>query len=117
MGEATKTFLAVYLGSPGAMEAWRNKSESERKACRPRAWRHGTLGREAQGSDRQSGARSQDEARQRRRRRRRPQRDGVYMVVRAESHEAAAQMFADHPTSRCFPARRSRSWSAAIPGR
>jgi len=27
----------------------------------------------------------------------------VYMVVRAESHEAAAQMFADHPHFTMFP--------------
>ena len=30
MTEATKTFLAIYLGSPAALEAWRAKSEAER---------------------------------------------------------------------------------------
>ena len=33
MTEATKTFLAIYLGSPAAMEAWRSKSEAERKGA------------------------------------------------------------------------------------
>ena len=30
MTEATKNFLAIYLGSPAAMEAWRTKPEAER---------------------------------------------------------------------------------------
>ena len=42
MTEATKTFLAIYLGSPAAMEAWRSKSEAERKALQAKgmaAWK------------------------------------------------------------------------------
>ena len=41
MAEPTKTYLAVYLGTPAAMEAWRNKSEAERKALQAKgmaAW-------------------------------------------------------------------------------
>jgi hypothetical protein len=105
MGEATKTFLAVYLGSPGAMEAWRNKSESERKALQAKgmaawdAWaeRH----REAivnpgapLGKTKRVSAAGVADVRNAM---------AVYMVVRAESHEAAAQMFADHPHFTMFP--------------
>jgi hypothetical protein len=42
MTEATKTFLAVYLGSSAAMEAWRAKPEAERKSLQAKgaaAWR------------------------------------------------------------------------------
>ena len=58
MTEATKTFLAIYLGSPAAMEAWRTKPEAERKDLQAKgmvAWKR--LGGQAQGRDRQPAAR------------------------------------------------------------
>lgn len=105
MSEATKTFLAVYLGSPQAMEAWRTKPESERKALQAKgmaaweAWaaKHkeaivdpgGPLGR----TKRVSAAGVADVRNAM----------AVYTVVRAESHEAAARIFADHPHFTLFP--------------
>jgi len=105
MSEATKTFLAVYLGSPSAMEAWRNKSEDERKALQTKgmaawnAWaekhkaaivsRGAPLGRTKRVS-----AAGVAEVRNAM---------AAYTVVQADSHEAAAAIFADHPHFSMFP--------------
>ena len=100
-----KTFLAVFLGTPAAMERWNALPEQERQSRGVRgveawhAWvdRHhaaivdagGPLGRtkavSATGIADLRNAMS------------------AYTIVRAESHDEAAQMFDGHPHFTIFP--------------
>jgi hypothetical protein len=105
MTEATKTFLAIYLGSPAAMEAWRAKSEAERKELQAKgmvAW--GAWAEKHKDAIASGGAPLGKT--------KRVTASGVvdvrnamaaYTIVRADSHEAAAKVFKDHPHFTMFP--------------
>ena len=100
-----KTFLAVYLGSAAAMDAWKNMDEGQRKqkeVAGVQAWhawvqanaqaivdQGGPLGKTKRVSN-QGIADVRNEM-------------GAYTVVQAESHEAAAKMFENHPHFTVFP--------------
>ena len=105
MAEATKTFLAVYLGSPAAMEAWRSKPETERKALQEKgmvAWKawadkHKDAvapGGAPLGKTKRVTASGVEDVRNAM---------AAYTVVRADSHAAAAAIFRDHPLFMMFP--------------
>ncbi len=105
MTEAMKTFLAVYLGSPAAMEAWRNKSEAERKDLQAKgmaAWKAWaerrkdaiTAGGAPLGKTKRVTASGVADVRNAM---------AAYTIVRADSHEAAAAVFKDHPHFTMFP--------------
>jgi len=105
MAEATKTFLAVYLGSPAAMEAWRSKPESERKALQEKgmvAWKawadkHKDAvapGGAPLGKTKRVTAGGVADVRNAM---------AAYTIVHASSHEAAAAVFRDHPHFMMFP--------------
>ena len=100
-----KTFLAVYIGAPTKMSEWKNMDEGKRKKLESsgmKAWgdwmtthqsvtvvQGGPLGKTkrtaAQGvSDTKNNMTG-------------------FMVVSAESHEAAAKMFQNHPHFTIFP--------------
>lgn len=100
-----KEFLAVYIGKPAAFEAWNALSEEERskrEAAGMEAWiawseKHaavtvvpgGPLGKTKRiAADGTSDIRNFLAG---------------YIVVRAESHEAAAQLFVNHPHFTIFP--------------
>jgi len=100
-----KTFLAIYLGSAAAMDAWRAMDEEQRKpkeAAGVKAWHAwvqananaivamgGPLGKTKRVS-KKGVADVRNEM-------------GAYTVVQAESHEAAAKLFEDHPHFTIFP--------------
>jgi len=100
-----KTFLAVYVGSVAGMDAWRNMAEAERKAKEAagikgwHAWVQanekaivdpgGPLGKTKRVS-KQGTTDVRNEM-------------GAYTVVQAESHEAAAKLFENHPHFTHFP--------------
>src|ERR1700690_94434 len=99
MTEATKTFLAIYLGSPAAMEAWRTKSEAERKELQAKgmaawnAWaekhKSAIVNRGAPlAKTKRVTAGGVTDVRNAM---------AAYTIVRADSHEAAAKVFKDHP--------------------
>jgi hypothetical protein len=105
MAEATKSFLAIYLGSPSAMEAWRAKPEAERKDLQAKgmvawtAWadKHKdaiAAGGAPLGKTKRVTAGGVADIRNAM---------AAYTVVRADSHEAAAQVFRDHPHFMMFP--------------
>ena len=105
MAEATKTFLAIYLGSPAAMEAWRAKSEAERKDLQAKgmvawnAWaekhKDAIASRGAPlGKTKRVTAGGVADVRNAM---------AAYTVVSANSHEAAANIFKDHPHFTTFP--------------
>lgn len=103
----TETFLAVFLGSKASprMKAWNALSEEERRAKGQEgmaAWKSsmethhaavvgtgGPLGKTKQVTALGIGDTSNDM--------------GAFMVVRAESHEAAAKLFENHPHFTIFP--------------
>jgi hypothetical protein len=100
-----KTFLAVFLGSVAAMDAWKALPEAERKAkegAGVQAWHAwvqanqksivgmgGPLGKTKRVS-RQGIADVRNEM-------------GAFTVVQAETHEAAAALFENHPHFMLFP--------------
>jgi hypothetical protein len=100
-----KTFLAIYLGTEAALEKWKQldpEKRKEREASGMKAWMDwGTTHSAAivdQGSPLGKTKRASP--------------DGVsdtkngmtgYVIVRAESHEAAAKMFEKHPHFTLFP--------------
>jgi hypothetical protein len=100
-----KTFLAIYLGSAAGMDAWRAMDEEQRKpkeAAGVQGWHAwaqsnanaivamgGPLGKTKRIS-KQGIADVRNEM-------------GAYTIVQAESHEAAAKLFADHPHFTIFP--------------
>ena len=100
-----KNFLAIYVGTPQARSKWDTLSEAERKQ------------RQAQGMEawmnwgkKNSGAIVDQGAPLGKTKRASP--EGVadiknamtgYVIVRAESHEAAAKLFENHPHFTIFP--------------
>lgn len=100
-----KTFLAIYLGTPDTLASWNQLPETvraERQAAGLRAWhawgdlhqkiivdQGGPLGRTKSASP--SGITDV-----------RNNMTG-YVIVRAESHEAAARLFEGHPHFTLFP--------------
>ncbi len=100
-----KTFLAVFVGSVARMDAWRNLPDAERKPkeiAGVQAWHAwvkanekaivemgGPLGKTKRVSE-QGIADVRNEM-------------GAYTVVQAESHEAAAKLFENHPHFTHFP--------------
>ncbi len=107
------TYLAIFLGSINSprMAEWMALPEAERKANEQKgimAWKAwmekhqdkvtgagGPLGR----TKRVSGSGTEDVANEM----------GAFTVVRAESHEAAAKLFENHPHFTISPAKRWRS--------
>jgi hypothetical protein len=100
-----KTFLAIYTGSPAGMEAWQ-ALDADTRAARERegmaAWKQWITANEAALVD--SGAPLGKT--------KRVTAQGIadirnamaaYSVVRAESHDAAAKLFATHPHFTIFP--------------
>jgi hypothetical protein len=100
-----KTFLAVYTGTPGGRESWNALPEQERKQREVRGMRAWSdwvarnkdvivdtgapLGRTKSVSQRGlADIRNQL---------------GAYTIVRAESHDAAARLFENHPHFTTFP--------------
>ena len=100
-----KNFLAIYVGTPQARSKWDTLSEAERKQ------------RQAQGMEawitwgkKNSGAIVDQGAPLGKTKRASP--EGItdiknavtgYVIVRAESHEAAAKLFENHPHFTIFP--------------
>jgi hypothetical protein len=100
-----KKFLALFLGSAEAMEAWRTMDEETRKGKE-------RTGMEAWGKWMQDNASSIVEGGAPVGKTKRVDSNGVsdmrnevgaYTVVQAESHEAAAQLFLNHPHFTMFP--------------
>jgi hypothetical protein len=103
-----KTFLAVFLGSPAAMDAWKAIPDAERKQ-KERAgiaawkkWMDDHKDRIAAdgaplGKTKRIGKSGISDIRNDM---------GAYMVVRAESHEEAAKLFEQHPHFTIFPGER-----------
>ncbi|HEX3429711.1 MAG TPA: hypothetical protein VHT03_02400 [Rhizomicrobium sp.] len=107
MSTNTSTYLAVFLGSKTSprMQAWNALSEDDRRTksmqgmAAWKAWmdKHqaaivgtgGPLGKTKKVTERGTGDVSNDM--------------GAFMVVRADSHEAAAKLFEDHPHFTIFP--------------
>jgi hypothetical protein len=104
-GIPMKTFLAVYLGSPAGMDAWRAMDEDQRKqkeAAGIEAW-HAWVQTNANAIVDQGGPLGKTK---------RVSKHGIadvrnemgaYTVVQAESHEAAAKLFENHPHFTFFP--------------
>jgi len=100
-----KKFLAVYLGSASAIAKWKELSEEKRKtleAAGMQAWGKWASGNEKvivdQGSPlgktKRITAQGVSDTRNE---------ITAYTVVEAESHEAAAKMFENHPHFMIFP--------------
>lgn len=102
-----KTFMAVYVGTPAAFERsrWSTMDEAQRKAAEAeglKAW-HAWMARHAASIVDAGGPLGKTK---------RTSAQGVadtrndlagYVVVRAESHEAAATLFENHPHFSIFP--------------
>lgn len=100
-----KTFLAVYTGTPAGMEKWHALSEAERKQREQtgiKAWgdwmtkHHAAVAVEGGplGKTKRVNPAGISDIRNNL---------GGFVVVRAESHEAAARMFEGHPHFTIFP--------------
>ena len=100
-----KQFMAIYLGTPVAMSNWDKLSESERKqrqAAGMKAWREWmTTHRESivedggpLGKTKRANPQGVADVRNNM---------AAYVVVQAESHDAAAKMFLNHPHFAIFP--------------
>jgi len=100
-----KQLMAIYLGSPAALSSWEKLTESERKerqATGMRAWREWMTNHRESVID--------DGGPLGKTKRANPQgvadvRNNVaaYVIVQADSHEAAAKMFLNHPHFTLFP--------------
>lgn len=100
-----KTFLAVFTGSPAAMDAWRALPEADRAEREKRgidAW-HAWVDRNKEaivdmgaplGRTKRVTAGGVADVRNHL---------GAYTVVRAETHDDAASLFLDHPHFAIFP--------------
>jgi hypothetical protein len=100
-----KKFMAVYTGTAAGRERWNQKSEAERQAAEKKgiqAW-HDWMTRHAAAVVDAGGPLGKTK---------RASLEGVsdtsnalagYVVVQAESHEAAARMFEGHPHFAIFP--------------
>jgi hypothetical protein len=100
-----KQFMAVYVGSPAAMSKWDSLPEAERKerqAAGMAAWRDWmTKHRESVvddggplGKTKRTDARGVADVRNN---------IGAYVIVQAESQDAAAKLFLGHPHFTIFP--------------
>ena len=109
-----KDYLAIYLGTPSSKAKWDALDEKERK-------RREQAGMQAWGEWVKKNEKSivDNGAPLGKTKRASPQ--GIadtrnemtaYTIVRADSHEAAARLFENHPHFTIFRATRSRSWSA-----
>ena len=100
-----KQFLAIYTGTPAAMEQWRKLDDATRKARESKgmeAWMQ--WGKDHAAAIVEDGAPLGKT--------KRVSADGIsdiknamaaYTVVQAESHEAAAKLFEKHPHFTLFP--------------
>jgi hypothetical protein len=100
-----KHFMAIYLGSAAARSKWETLSEAERKrrqAAGMEAWqawgaRHRASvvdGGGPLGKTKRANAEGVADVRNNM---------AAYVIVQAESHEAAAKLFVDHPHFTIFP--------------
>lgn len=100
-----KKFVAIYLGSPNAMSGWEKLSETERNQRQ-------AAGMKAWGDWMTTHAKSVIETGGPLGKTKRINSQGIsdtknaitgYVVVQAESHDAAAQLFLNHPHFSIFP--------------
>jgi hypothetical protein len=100
-----KKFMAIYLGSPAALSNWDRLSEAERKerqAAGMKAWgdwmtKHsGSIveGGGPLGKTKRADAKGVSDVRNNM---------AAYVIVQAETQEAAAKLFIDHPHFTVFP--------------
>jgi len=100
-----KRFMAVYVGSPAAMSKWDKLSESDRKerqATGMKAWQDWMTKNRASivdnggplGKTKRADAKGITDVRNNL---------AAYVIVQAESQEAAAKMFLNHPHFTVFP--------------
>ena len=100
-----KRFMAIYLGSSAAMTKWERLTETERKerqAAGMKAWQDwgakhsGSIvdGGGPLGKTKRADAKGISDVRNDM---------AAYVVVEAESHEAAAKLFLNHPHFSVFP--------------
>jgi hypothetical protein len=100
-----KQFMAIYLGSPTARSKWDKLSEAERKdrqAAGMTAWREwgtkhsGSIveGGGPLGKTKRADAKGVSDVRNDM---------AAYVIVQAETHEAAAKLFVNHPHFTVFP--------------
>ena len=100
-----KTFLAIFTGTPAGMDAWKSMDATQREAKEQagiEAWKNWGLKQQASIVDQGNPLGKT----------KRVSADGIadirnnmaaYTVVRAESHEAAAKLFEQHPHFTIFP--------------
>ena len=100
-----KRFIAIYIGTPGGFEKWQKLDEATRKAREAsgmKAWTDWMTANSVAIVD-QGGPLGKTK---------RTSADGVadirnnmagYIIVQAESHEAAAKLFENHPHFTIFP--------------
>ena len=100
-----KKFMAIYVGSPSALSAWKSMDEETRK-------RQEKLGKEAWGKWAMENQKSIVDDGSPLGKTKRISAQGIsdttnavaaYTVVQAESHEAAAKLFENHPHFTIFP--------------
>ena len=100
-----KHFLAIYTGSPAAMDAWKSMDPAQRQAKEKagmeawKAWAEKNLSAIVDqgaplGKTKQVSADGISDIRNNL---------GAYTVVQADSHEAAARLFEQHPHFTLFP--------------
>lgn len=100
-----KKFLAIYTGTPAAMEQWRSldaATRQQREAAGMQAWSQWVTTHSAAildhgaplGKTKRAAANGLTDIRNNM---------AAYTVVQAESHEAAARLFLDHPHFTLFP--------------
>jgi len=100
-----KTFMAIYLGSSAARSKWDKLSEAERKerqAAGMTAWRDWVAKHSASivegggplGKTKRTDAKGVTDVRNNL---------AAYVIVQAETHEAAAKLFLNHPHFAIFP--------------
>ena len=100
-----KTFLAVFTGSPHAMDEWKSMDPAQREAKEKagmEAWKGWVEEHQASivdhgaplGKTKRISASGTADIRNNM---------GAYTVVRAESHEEAAKLFEQHPHFTIFP--------------
>lgn len=100
-----KNFLAIYLGTPGSMEKWKHLSDEEREQRMKEgmdAW-HGWMAQHQDILVASGGPLGKTK---------RIDPNGIidtrndmtgYVILQAESHEAAAKLFEGHPHFSIFP--------------
>lgn len=105
MGFDMKKFLAIYLGTPAGMEKWKAMDEGKRKEAEKtgvEAWnRWGNANAKSivdqgapLGKTKRIDAQGVSDTRNQM---------AAYTMVEAESHEAAARLFEEHPHFMIFP--------------